>query len=135
MRKNGSALIRGLKKGDLCLILFFVLLALGAYVFQITGRKPGETVRITIDGETFGTWPLDGEEEIVIAQSGWKNVVTIQQGCVDMTQADCPDGICVDHKAIRKDGETIVCLPHKVVVEIIGDGSSKESKEFDAMTK
>ena len=44
-----------------------------------------------------------------------------------MKEADCPDQICVRHKAISKSGESIVCLPHKVVVEI----SSEEEQDVD----
>lgn len=46
-----------------------------------------------------------------------------------MIEADCPDHYCVDHAAIDKVNETIVCLPHRVVLEITGGG---EEKEVDA---
>lgn len=48
---------------------------------------------------------------------------------VSMIEADCPDHYCVDHAAIDKVNETIVCLPHRVVLEITGGG---EEKEVDA---
>jgi hypothetical protein len=49
-----------------------------------------------------------------------------------MTQADCPDKLCVHQKAISATGETIVCLPNKVVVEIAGE---TEDAEFDTIAK
>ena len=48
-----------------------------------------------------------------------------------MIEADCPDRLCVKQKAICKNGETIVCLPHKVVVEI----RSQEENLLDGQTK
>ncbi len=48
-----------------------------------------------------------------------------------MTQADCPDGICANHKPIHKTGESIICLPHKVVVTVISDKSN--DNEIDAV--
>ena len=47
-----------------------------------------------------------------------------------MESADCPDQICVRQKAISKEGESIICLPNKVVVSIVGG----EEKELDAVT-
>ena len=46
-----------------------------------------------------------------------------------MTDADCPDQLCVHQKAASKNHESIICLPNKVVVEVNGN---KES-EFDAV--
>jgi len=38
---------------------------------------------------------------------------------VDVIEADCPDKICVKHTNIKNAGETIICLPHKLVIEIV----------------
>lgn len=42
----------------------------------------------------------------------------IKDGYADCTEADCRDGLCVNQKKISKVNETIVCLPHKVIIEI-----------------
>ena len=47
-----------------------------------------------------------------------------------MEEADCPDLLCVHQKAISKEGESIICLPNKVVVTIRGG----EETELDAVT-
>ena len=60
------------------------------------------------------------------------NVMKIKDGKVTMEKADCPDQICHKHKAIEKSGETIVCLPHKVVIEVSSD---KDDQELDGMTR
>ena len=49
-----------------------------------------------------------------------------------MRKADCPDQICKNHKPIRKSGETIVCLPHKAVIEI---SSEEDESEMDGITR
>lgn len=51
----------------------------------------------------------------------FRNLLVIKDGKASMKEADCPDKICVAHKPICKKGETIVCLPHKVVVEVRGE--------------
>ena len=57
--------------------------------------------------------------------------MVIADGTADVTQADCPDKICVDHAPISRDRETIICLPHKLVVEVKGG----EASEIDAKTR
>ena len=53
------------------------------------------------------------------------NLLVIKDGKADVTEADCPDKLCVHQKAISKTNETIVCLPNKVVVQVIGAGESE----------
>ena len=53
----------------------------------------------------------------------------IENGIAYVTDADCPDQLCVHQKAASKNHESIICLPNKVVVEV--DGS--EESEFDAV--
>ena len=49
-----------------------------------------------------------------------------------MSKADCPDQICRNHAAISQTGETIVCLPHKAVIEIT---SETGTTELDGITQ
>ena len=60
-------------------------------------------------------------------------VILIKDGKVTMKEADCKDKICADHKAIEKSGETIVCLPHKVVIEIRSEDGKEQ--ELDGVTQ
>ena len=82
-------------------------------------------VQVTVDGVLQGTYSLENEKEIPITGDGWMNTLVIEDGFADMTTADCPDQICVKHAKISQVGETIVCLPHKVVVEIVGDNQKE----------
>ena len=65
----------------------------------------------------------------MLFRSGGTNILTIKNGKAKMTDADCPDQLCVHQKAASKNHESIICLPNKVVVEV--DGS--EESEFDAV--
>lgn len=53
------------------------------------------------------------------------NVLLCRNGEVRMIESSCPDQICVHHRAICATGENIICLPHKIVIEIINDEESK----------
>lgn len=48
------------------------------------------------------------------------NVFLCENGAIRMLQSNCPDLICVHHSAVSKTGENIICLPHKIVIEISG---------------
>ena len=85
-----------------------------AFVFKTDGKM----AIITVDGETFGKYELSKEQEIVIKTELGENTVQINGGKIKVTAADCPDRYCVDHIAIDSTGETVVCLPHRVVIEI-----------------
>ena len=122
------------KKNDLILIGVLLVVALVAYFcisfFQGANTKNGVAV-VTIDDAEYGRFPLvvDTEERIELPDGSY-NLLVIQDGKADVTEASCPDGICVNHRAISKQGQSIVCLPNKVVVEI----ENGEESDLDAVT-
>ncbi len=75
-----------------------------------------------MDGSVYGTLSAWGGQEIPISRTGNDECPEIHDGKADVTEADCPDKLCVHQKAISKTHETIVCLPNKVVVEVTGEG-------------
>lgn len=107
-----------MKKNDVILFVILLLIAgIGYLLYTNLGKQEVGMVRVTVEGELFGTYSLKEDKKIVIHDS---NIISIQDECVDMIEADCPDQICVEHKTISKNLETIICLPNKVVVEIVG---------------
>lgn len=87
-----------------------------------------------IDGKEYGTYSLDEDREIEIKTDNGNNKVEIHDKSVEMKEADCPDKYCVKQGKINKIRQNIVCLPHKIVVEIISADSSKQN-EADAIAK
>lgn len=77
------------------------------------------SLRITVDGELYGTFPLDEDRILSIHQT---NVCEIKDGQVRMIRATCPDQICVHSRAITAHGGSIICLPNRVALDIIRDG-------------
>ena len=132
MPGNGSDLIK--IKRDLILILVFCLLALIALLAIRSGRKEGTVVQIRIEGKVYGNYPLAKEQTVMISGEDFVSTLIIRDGKADMTEADCPDQICVNHRPVRFRGETIVCLPHKLVVEVIPD-QEESSGGLDAVSK
>ncbi len=78
-------------------------------------RKEAAYLRISVDNEIYGIYDLSIDQEISIQDT---NICRIEAGKVTMTEADCPDQICVHTAPISADGGTIVCLPNRIVLEI-----------------
>lgn len=107
-----------LKKNDFLLIGILGILILISF-FVLGGKKEeGSKVVITIAGKEYGIFSLEEDNKVEILEIG-RNVLQIQDGYAKMIEADCPDLLCIHQKKIYKKGETIVCLPNKVVVEVI----------------
>lgn len=118
-----------MKKTDWILVVLALVAAAGIYLFYSAGAEKGMGAEVTVDGESVGFLPLDTDDSIRIDTEDGYNIVTVKDGEVMVTEADCRDQICVEHKKIKKTGETIVCLPHKLVVTVTGDAP----EEFDAV--
>ncbi|MDD7113489.1 MAG: NusG domain II-containing protein [Lachnospiraceae bacterium] len=132
MHRNGLDSTNLIKRQDIYLILLFLIIGLFAFLWVHFHKQAGAMVQVTVDGAVQGNYPLQQEQQIPITGDGWTNTILIKDGFANMITADCPDQICVKHTEISQIGETIVCLPHKVVVEIIGeDKNNQNEKEYD----
>ncbi len=121
------------KREILLLVIVFAVLFLLWFGFRRIHRETGNRVLITVAGETLGEYDLSEEQEIPIETGGEvTNELRIAGGEADMIWADCPDQTCVNTQPISATRETIVCLPHQVVVEVI---SSDEAAEFDVIAQ
>jgi len=99
---------------------------LGAlYLFVF--RSSGDTVKVTVDGKLYGTYSLSQTitEDIKSGETDNQlNRLVISDGKAYMETASCPDGICVAHRPIFRNGESIVCLPNRVVITVITDSNT-----------
>ena len=112
-----------MKKNDFLLLLAIMIFKGVVWMlYAIYGVQGSGIVKVTVNGKVFGTYSLYEEREVNIYGG---NVLRIHDGMADMIDADCPDRICVDHSCISKSQETIVCLPNKVIVEIVGGEHAK----------
>jgi len=107
-----------IKKGDFLLLAGILLFsALFFFAVRLFASKGGVAV-VTCDGEVRLTLDLSEDREETIKTDLGTNTVRVKNGEVSVISADCPDKLCEKHSAIHLSGETIVCLPHKLVVEV-----------------
>ncbi len=114
------------KPGDLLVYLFIVALFGGSFfgLYQLRVSASQTQMVLELDGKVIGTYTwtpeMDPEEIRIDAGQGRYNVIRSTSQGVDIQEANCPDQICVRWGRINSPGHTIVCLPHRVVVRMIG---------------
>ena len=87
--------------------------------FAVRGCSGGQKIVIKVDGNIYRECDISRDEVIEVEGfEGGFNRVEIKDGQVSVTDADCPDKTCVKTGRIKDHGQTIVCLPHRVVVEV-----------------
>lgn len=122
-----------LNRTDTILLSSLFLFGIALCIFIYMPHKiSGNYVEVRIDGQIIDTFSLFGQhEETIHTHDGGTNTFYINNGSVSMTDADCHDKVCVNMKEISKTGETIVCLPHKLVLTVI---NYNEEPQMDAVT-
>ncbi len=108
-----------INKYDLLLLLLIITVSVITVMTVKATRKEGYRVRITCDGEILQTMPIDKNTEYIFNSENGTNTVIIKDGCAYVVNADCPDKVCEEYEPIDDAGEVIICLPHKLVVEVI----------------
>ena len=109
---------------SIIVIASFLLLSLAVLlVFTLTRVEgadlPTAAVEVTVDGEVVATYSLfaDGEYKL----NGGTNTIVIEGARVYMTYSECPDHTCERTGKIKYVGESIICLPNKLTVTIVGE--------------
>ena len=111
-------------KNDVLLIAVLLILGGGLALFLYATRQGGGTVRVQVDGAVVMELPLDQDTQVSLGEDGHVNTLVVQDGTAQVTAATCPDQVCVRQGAVRYAGESIVCLPHRLVVTIEGGAPS-----------
>lgn len=113
------------KRNDVILIGVILAVLITAGVLFSILRPQGDKVTVTVGTKFFGEYSLSEDKTVEIISDAGRNLLVIMDGKADITEADCPDGVCAKHRPIGRVGETIVCLPNQVVVRVVGNESGK----------
>ncbi len=114
-----------MKKKDIILIASVLLVAaLLLLVVELT-KEEGARVVVKVDGKEIAEYSLtaDGTYEL----NGGTNTLVIGNGSAYLSDANCPDKLCVHQGKISRTGEVITCLPNKLTVTVFG---AKESVDL-----
>jgi len=112
-------------KSTKIILIITALAVLGAALILLWRPSAGEAkeVLVTVDGEAYGRYPLDIDRDFTVETPWGYNQVIIHDGQAEVHEADCPNQICVNTASASEIGDMIVCLPHRLVVEIVPEDS------------
>ena len=116
------------RRNDLLLIGGLLLAAALLWILTRPGGTGGWAV-VVEDGTETARYPLDVEQTVTIGGDDY-NVLRIAGGEASIAEANCGDHTCVRTGPVSREGETIVCLPHRLVIRVEGG----EASGFEAGT-
>ncbi len=114
-------------KGDILVMGVILMAALLFFIIPKIRNSQNENGKVEVwqDGELLDSYSLSEDKVVSVqAEDGGYNLVLISGGNARVTDADCPDKLCIRQRSISENGESIICLPHKLVLQIT---SGKES--------
>lgn len=122
-----------MKTWDIIILISAGVLAVGIFFGFITMPVQSNLKAIiTVKGEEVSSLPMDKDDQVTIHPGeGQVNDIVVKQGEVYVEASNCPSQVCVHTKPIRRSGQIIVCLPHELMIEIVGD----EEAEIDGLSQ
>ena len=114
-------------------IIFALPLIIAAvFIAVFSGAADNDDIRIAkiiVDGKTVRTVALDtAKNQTIDLGLEYGNIIEVRDGKVGIINADCPDKTCVKTGFISRSGQISVCVPSKLIIKIVGEGS------YDAKT-
>lgn len=107
------------KKAKRDVILIVALLLISALLFVVLHHNEvGAGVVIRVEGEEIARYSLS--QDGTYSLNGGTNILVIENGEAYLSDADCPDLLCVNQGSIKYTGECITCLPNKLTVTVFG---------------
>ena len=125
--EGGEAMTHGenlrFRKGDWLAIGLVAVLAVAVLVcFLPGGDTSAAYAEIYLDGQLLHTLPLS-ENQTLLVEDQYTNHIAIKDGAIAFTASDCPGQDCVHSGAIHTAGRSLVCLPNRVEIRVVGHSS------------
>ena len=107
---------------DILLAAAILILAAGLYIGnRIANRAPAIVVEVSVDGVVSQEIDLSKDGEYVIQGfHNGSNTLIIENGQAWISDATCPDKVCIHQGKISRSGEMIVCLQNMMIAKIVG---------------
>ena len=123
------------KRNDFILIGILAAAAavLAVILLFAKGNESGNLAQVILNGKTYGLYDLEEDKTLRIETDLGYNIVEIRSGCVSVIEADCPDRYCVSKGAVSQPADPIVCLPHRLVIQILTD--RPETISYDVISE
>ncbi|MEG0829261.1 MAG: NusG domain II-containing protein [Anaerovoracaceae bacterium] len=119
-----------IKKADIILGVILILFGLATSFVLAADKGPGQDVSIQLNGKDYAIYSLAENKSFTVKEGNSINKINIKDGEVSMTYSNCKNHDCIKQGKISKAPESIICLPHKLVIQIQGG-----EKEYDSVSQ
>lgn len=108
------------KRNGIYLVAGLLLTALLLYTFnRLLFNTEAVRVEVSVEGTIIETFDLDETvDQVISGYGGGTNHLIIKDGGVSIAEASCPDKVCVRQGIITETGQSLVCLPNKLIVTL-----------------
>ena len=111
-----------MKKRDIILIASILAVAIALFLIVELTKEEGAGVVVKVDGVEVAEYSLSKNGTYPL--NGGTNILVIEDGRAYLSDANCPDKLCVHQGKISRTGEVITCLPNKLTVTVFGAEAS-----------
>lgn len=101
------------------LVAALLVVSVGLSLWLLWPGEDAAYAEIWSEGKLLYTLPLTQDREVTVQTDRGTNVITIKDGKIAVTDADCPDHYCMD-RGFCASGAQIVCLPNRLVIRFVG---------------
>ena len=124
------------------IVIVVLAAAIGAFAYMQIGAQAaggaasdGAPLRAIVHDGEGGVFelPLDQDAELPVSTGLGANTVVVKDGSVFVSEADCDNQDCVHQGKIDAPGRQIICLPHKLWIEVVADGQQGGTMDTDAV--
>lgn len=120
---------------DILLIIFLIIstILISTFIYRKSSSDDLQ-VEVCVDGKVIKTYPINKDSDYYMEEKlSIGNTLVIDDGFVYIKDANCDDKLCVKQGRIKKANESIICLPHKLVVKITSGDDSGSDNELDVI--
>lgn len=123
-------------KKDIIIIGILLTIAIVAYLgIRLYYGKSGDEVQVFIDGQLVVTYDINENNQYKVSIGDEYNEILIEDRKVSVSQSSCENQVCVKHMPISDYGESIICLPHKLVVKINKNSEMQKESKLDGVAE